>query len=298
MRKRIISVFLSAILCSGVFSPITLAKETDAYALYMEAVKNTVESGSWTEELAMTANMTITSGNAKTKTKLNVNSLMNISDYDENNLSDLQMSGSADMSVMGQSYAWNVEYEDGIAHYQYTEPNQTSADIEMDPSYFNFNTLTRDMMSNPKVSGNQITFTVPGEKMEEAGIAAVNLMSGIDDLQYGDVEVKVITNEGIGTIDTIVMNFHASLTYQGYDAEVDYTINYQFRTEMNAEGQELQNYFENSAVTDTKQINSSDNIIGEPDDLKTFCFLIGVTVIAVSLLIALVVYIGRKVHHK
>lgn len=60
----------------------------------------------------------------------------------------------------------------------------------------------------------------------------------------------------------------------------------------------IQNYFENSAVTDTKQTNSSDNIIGKPDDLKTFCFLIGVTVIAVSLLIALVVYIGRKVHHK
>lgn len=58
----------------------------------MEAVQTTVESGSWTEELAMTANMTITSGNAKTKTKVNVNSLMNISDYDENNLSDLQIS--------------------------------------------------------------------------------------------------------------------------------------------------------------------------------------------------------------
>ena len=115
------------------------------------------------------------------------------------------------MSVMNQTYAWDMVYENGVAHYTYTEPTQTSADLEMAPSCFNFDTIIDDMMEKSKVSGNKITFTIPGNKMEDAGIAAVNLMSGITNLDYDDADVEVILDKDTGAIDKIVMTFHASL---------------------------------------------------------------------------------------
>lgn len=228
MLKRTLSLLLAFMLCVGLFPITAYAKESKAYKKYQEAMQATTASGSWSEKLTMTANMAISDGSAKMKTKATITSDMDISNYDEKNLSGIKMSGSASMSVMGQAYAWDIVYENGIAHYTYTEPNQTSADLEMDPSYFNFDTMTEDMMTKAKVSGNKITFTIPGEKMEEAGIAAVNLMSGIEDLDYDDVDVEVIIDKETGTIDKMVMTFHASLTYQGYDAEVDYQIDYAF----------------------------------------------------------------------
>lgn len=200
---------------------------TDAYSAYLNATQKTMASGSWSEHLIVTANMAITDGSAKTKTKVTLTSDADVSNYSESDPSQIRMSGSAEMTVMGQTYAWNLEYENGTAHYRYTKPNQTSADKKIDPSFFNFGTMTSDMMTDAKLSGNKITFTVPGEKIAEVGIAAVNQMSGVDNLEYGDVNVTVtISNEG--KIDNIVMVFHASLEYQGYNADVDYNIDYRF----------------------------------------------------------------------
>ncbi len=200
---------------------------SDTYKAYMTAVRKTTESGAWSERLDLTANMALTNGSAKTKTKMTMTSDADISNYSENDPSRVRISGAAEMSVLGQTYAWNMRYENGTAHYQYTQPNQTSADLKIDPSFFNFETMTSDMMTNAKMSGNQITFTVPGDKITEVGISAVNQMSGVDDLKYGDVDV-IVTISSEGTIDTITMAFHASLKYQGYDADVDYNIVYRF----------------------------------------------------------------------
>lgn len=228
MIKRVLSVFLSLVICLGIFPIAAYAKESKAYKRYQKAMQATTASGSWSETLTMTVNMVISDGSAKMKTKAAVTSDMDISNYDEKNLSGIKMSGSASISVMQEMYAWDIVYENGIGHYTYTEPEQTPVDLEMDPNYFNFGTMTEEMMTKAKVFGNKITFTVPGEKMEEAGIAAVNLMQGIDNLDYGDVDVEAIIDKAAGTIDKIVMTFHASLTYQGYDAEVDYHIDYAF----------------------------------------------------------------------
>lgn len=228
MTKRFLSVFLSLVICLSIFPTTAYAKESKAYQKYQEAMQATTASGSWSETLTMTANMAISDGSTKMKTKATVTSEMDISNYDNSNLSSIKISGSASMSVMNQKYAWDMVYENGVAHYTYTEPTKTSADLEMDPSCFNFDTITDDMMEKAKVSGNKITFTIPGSKMEKAGIAAVNMMSGITNLDYDDVDVEVILDKDTGTIDKIVMTFHASLTYQGYDAEVDYHIDYGF----------------------------------------------------------------------
>ena len=211
---------------------VTDSPKSNAYEAYISAVNKTIATGNWSEHLVMTANMAITDGSAKTKTKVTLTSNANVSDYSESNPSQIRMSGSAEMTVMGQTYAWDMEYENGTAHYRYTKPNQTSADMKIDPSFFNFGTMTSDMMTDAKLSGNKITFTVPGEKIAEVGIAAVNQMSGVDNLEYGDVDVTVTISDE-GKIDNIVMVFHASLEYQGYDAYVDYNIDYRFSDSTN-----------------------------------------------------------------
>ena len=206
---------------------VTDPPKSNTYETYISAARKTTEAGNWSEYLTMTANMAITDGSAKTKTKVTLTSDADVFNYSESDPSQIRMSGSAEMTVMGQTYAWDMDYENGTAHYRYTKPNQTSADMKIDPSFFNFGTMTSDMMTDAKLSGNKITFTVPSEKIAEVGIAAVNQMSGVDDLEYGDVDVTVtISNEG--KIDNIVMIFHASLEYQGYDADVDYNIDYRF----------------------------------------------------------------------
>lgn len=228
MNKKIISFVLALIMCLSAFPVEAYAKENKAYQAYQDAIQMTTSSGSWTEDFTMTANMSIFKGSAKIKTKVTITSNMDVSNYSANNLSSIKMSGSADMNVMGQKYAWNIKYENGIAHYEYTKPNQTTADIEMDPSCFDFNSMTPDMMEKAKVSGNKITFTIPGNKMEEVEIAAVNMMSGIEDLDYNDVDVEVLIDKETGAVEKMIMAFHASLAYQGYDAEVDYQIDYAF----------------------------------------------------------------------
>lgn len=230
---RIINIFLAWMICLSVFPTVAYANENNVYELYQQAVWTTMASGSWTEDMSMTADMNISRDSATTKTKAVITSNMNISNYSENDLSGVKMSGSADMSIMGQTYAWDILYENGIAHYKYTEPDQTSVDVETDSGWFNFNSLTQDMMENAKVSKNKMTFTIPGNKMGQTGIAAVNLMYGVENLNYGDVDVEVITDSEKGTVDKMILNFHASMTYQGYDAEVDYCIDYAFSANAN-----------------------------------------------------------------
>ncbi len=129
-------------------------------------------------------------------------------------LSQIEISSLTDMKIMGQNYVWSTEYKDGVANYQYTEPFQHSQSLEIDPNFFNFETISKESILNEEISGDQIHFTVSGEKVAKIGIAAVQQISGINNLEYGDVDVAV-TLDNSGTVDQIVMNFDASVTYQG-----------------------------------------------------------------------------------
>ncbi len=272
--KKIISLLVVFATCIQMFPSTVLAKNSEAFELYQRAVNATIGSGSWTEALSMTGDMKISKDKSKIKTKVTLESVMDIDNYLEEDVSKIQMSGNVSMNVMNQTYAWNVQYENGIAHYEYTEPTQQTADIEMDPSYFNLDLLTADMMENAKASNNKITYTISGDKMEEAGITVVKLMPGIDDLRYGNVDVKVLLNESTGAIDTIEMKFKASLTYQGYDADVDYTVNYQFINKSVDSIEENQNeYQEQSEIISDGLVIYSDytNLSIRKDNVITLC---------------------------
>ena len=103
--------------------PITVyGKGKDAFLIYQEAMQKTVASRNWKEELDMDADMTIIQGKAKTKTKVTLDAVTEVSDYDEND-------SSASMAVLGQKYIWNMTYRDGKAHYEYKEPVSKTVDV-------------------------------------------------------------------------------------------------------------------------------------------------------------------------
>ena len=209
--------------------PITVyGKGKDAFLIYQEAMQKTVASRNWKEELDMDADMTIIQGKAKTKTKVTLDAVTEVSDYDENDSSAVQMTGSASMAVLGQKYIWNMTYRDGKAHYEYKEPVSKTVDVEMNPNYFQFTSLTQNMMKRGKISGDEITFTIPAEKANEIGIAAAQMIDGVENLKYSDVEVKINIDETTGKIDEILMDFQASMQYQGYNADMQYTVKYKF----------------------------------------------------------------------
>lgn len=198
-----------------------------AFGKYLAAVSKTTESGSWTEQLSLDADMSITNSSSKTKTTMTLNSTSDVFNYVEGDLSNIKISSVTDMTIMGQKFAWSTEYQDGVAHYQYTEPVQTSQDLEIDPNFFDFDVITQDAIIKEGISGNQIHFTISGDSMAAAGISAVEQISGVENLDYGDVDVTV-TLSNLGTVETIIMVFDASMEYQGFNSEVSYHIQYRF----------------------------------------------------------------------
>ena len=205
-----------------------LTQEEKAIAQYQNAAEKTMQSGAWKEKLSMSVDMKMTNGGSETKTSLTLNADMDVSDYKDNQPDNVKITGSANMKLLGQQYAWDMRYEKGVAYYDYTQPYETSTQMEMEPSYFNFNGFSAENIENAKISGNEISFKIPEDKMSDAGISATNLLSGTANIKYNDVDVVVTINKTTGKIDKIKMKFQATLNYQGYNTKAKYNIEYSF----------------------------------------------------------------------
>lgn len=202
----------------------------DIYDTYINAAKEVTKSGSWREVLNAEADMEIKSEDEKQKAKMKaiLESDTNVEGYDEQNLSAIKISGNASVRVGEQTTAWTAQYSDGIAHYEFTEPTVYSKDAVIDPVYFKFSNLTYDMILDASKSENKICFTVDGNKMSDFASEMINLLDGIENLKYGNCDVTVSIDDSSKQIKNVNMIFHASMKYQGYNAETDYNVEYRF----------------------------------------------------------------------
>lgn len=196
---------------------------------YSTALEKTTESGRWTENLEMTAGVEVSNGSEKAKTKMTLTSLMDVSNYSEDTPSSLSLSATTNLTFLGQSFCWDTTYENGIAHYQLTEPEQRSVDVPITPECFLVHPLTTDMISHASVSQNQIRLTLSGDSIG-AVVGTVNglefILSDIEHLAYRDAHLLAVIGDD-GTLDSITITFQASMTYQGSDIEADYHLLYQ-----------------------------------------------------------------------
>ena len=232
MSKKIVSFFL-AIMIGFSSSPFSVyaAGGEKAYERYEEAKKTTCAEGRWREELDVTIDMKITQGTAKLKTKAVLAATADVSDYSENDISGIKVASEGSMSVLGQNIAYQANYSDGMLYIQYTEPQEKTVDMKMAPNCFQFDNYTADIMKKAKLSGNKITFTIPGNKVKDSAVA---VMPGIENIDYDDMKVVVELDESTGKISSTTMDCHAEFQYQDCEAEGDYHIDYRFTGDGNS----------------------------------------------------------------
>lgn len=205
--------------------------DADPLERYLQAAEKTTSSGSWNEQMNMTANMVMRKGSNTMKAKAKMESSADVEGWNETDPSTLRISGWADLSVLNQNIRYTMTWQNGTAHYEYTEPEVKTIDTKVDPSYLDFGALTEDMISSSSAKENRLTFTVRGDALTEMGIAAVHdLLPGVSDLKYGDGVIEATLREDSGTIDSMTMTLSVSMTYQGYDVDADYEILYQFQS--------------------------------------------------------------------
>lgn len=237
----------------------TDANEKDIYEIYKTAAEKSISSGNWREEVRLTGDMNLVSSDQreKVKTKATLEAACNVENYDEKNLSKLKVSGDGKIQAAGQNLAWTVDYSDGVAHYQYTEPTSYTNDVAIDPICFQFNVLTREMMQDASVSGDTIGFTLSGDDMAQVTSEAMNMMNGIENLKFDNGIVKILIDKEAGIISGINMTFHASMEYMGYQADVDYDVEYQFIPTGSSKSSETERAFEGENGTWYGQFDES-----------------------------------------
>lgn len=196
---------------------------------YILAYENMTKSGSWSEKLSATVPMTVSGDGQSEQGTMKMQSNTNVKGWKEDDLSNLYLEGDGNISLDGSTaYAWTMNYKNGKLKYQYTAPYAMSAEKEMDPSLFNFGELPEKTMHNAQVKDDQITFTVPGGYMAEVGLNATQMLSELDDLDYGDATVTAAINKSDWTLKNVHMKFSATMTYMDYPVSADFDITYEF----------------------------------------------------------------------
>lgn len=205
------------------------SESRSVYETYQNAFQLTTASGCWSEELSITADMQMTNDSQTMKGTLYMSSDLDVSGYDKDDLSNLCISGSVSIGMAGMEYAWDVDYEDGVAQYNWTEPQVQTTTASIQPSFFEYQQLTENMITDASIDGQTLSFIIPANKLNYAflnsGFSDLNLLA---DITYGDVDVTVNLNPDSGEIDNMIMTFHATMEISGYEAEADYITEYSF----------------------------------------------------------------------
>lgn len=201
----------------------------EAYNAYVNACDLTTASGNWKEDVEITIDMDISDASTKAHYVIDAGATTNVFNYQKTGTSALKLQGTGYMNFANISYKWNMDYANGIAHYEYTEPNSQSSDIETEPDFFEFYEYEKSMWKDFELKKNQITFTIDGEQMTEKGLAIISSLVNMDKLQYSDVRVAVSLDETTEKIQEMKLEFQASLEFQGYDADAKYQVLYRFQ---------------------------------------------------------------------
>lgn len=257
------------------------SESRSVYETYRNAFQLTTASGCWSEELSITADMQMTNDSQKMKGTLYMSSDLDVSGYDKDDLSNLCINGSVSIGMAGMEYAWDVDYEDGVAQYNWTEPQVQTTTASIQPSFFEYEQLTENMITDASVDGQTLTFTIPANRLNYAflnsGFSDLDLLA---DVTYGDVDVTVNLNPDSGEIDNMIMTFHATMEISGYEAEADYFTEYSFikRDALQEDEVDEEDVAEGEWITEEKAIELASNYwrieAGDTDNETGFLFSI------------------------
>lgn len=203
----------------------TLIQNED-YQMYVDACEKFMENGAWHEHTKMSMDMKMKSDTSSAKYKGEVDIEADVTGYDEEDLSNLTMTGEYEAKIANQKTKFQMDYADGKVKYTMTEPENTTREVEIDESFLKFYLFDEKGISNVKAKDNEISFIVNGAYLDKNRVLAINMLSGISNLNYGDISVRAKINKSTGKLEKMTMQFQAEFQYQGYDAEAEYRIEY------------------------------------------------------------------------
>lgn len=188
-----------------------------------------MSKGNWKEKLYAQLEVQLEGEGEKQKTEGSMYSDINISGYQANDLSNLQLDGSFSYEMANQFCDMTLQYSNGNYHVEQTRPTENINDMQIDPeeiNKFDYITISEAEVKNVEKSRDRISFTVPGDVLTEKGSEISTLMPDLTDISYSDMDVVAEIDEEDNRLYNVNMTFSIKCTYQGYKAFADYNVNY------------------------------------------------------------------------
>ena len=202
---------------------------SEIFSIYQNACRELISKGNWKEELYAQMKVQLEGEGEKQKTEGSMYSDINISGYQANDLSNMQLDGSFSYEMATQFYDMTLQYSNGNYHVEQTSPTENTYDMQIDPeeiNKFDYITISEAKVRNVEESRDRISFTVPGDVLNEKGSEISTLMPNMTDISYSDMDVVAEIDEEENRLYNVNMIFSMKCTYQGYKAFIDYNVNY------------------------------------------------------------------------
>ena len=202
---------------------------SEIFSIYQNACRELISKGNWKEKLYAQLEVQLEGEGEKQKTEGSMYSDINISGYQANDLSNMQLDGSFSYEMATQFYDMTLQYSNGNYHVEQTRPTENTYDIQMNPeeiNKFDYITISEAKVKNVEESRDRISFTVPRDVLTQKGSEISILMPNMTNISYSDMDVVAEIDEEDNRLYNVNMIFSMKCTYQGYKAFIDYNVNY------------------------------------------------------------------------
>lgn len=201
-----------------------------AYAAYLEAVQALHAPGSWTETMAMRAEITLPETDFPEQTEATMGYSLNIDGYREDDPLKTQINGTVSMAVDGENrveYSISSPTEKGAA-YEYIKPEGWTATTGLSSEYHFPENITENAVSFSVQHENEIHMIVQVEPDAGNLWRYTTMYEKMGELKAVDMDILSTVNPGNGKLAALFVQFSTPMEYEGQTVNVDYSVQYYF----------------------------------------------------------------------
>lgn len=208
----------------------TVVEQGEAYAAYLEAVQALHAPGSWTETMAMRAEITLPETDPPEQTEATMGYSLNIDEYREDDPLKTQISGTVSMAVDGENrveYSISSPTEKGAA-YEYVKPEGWTATVGLSSEYHFPENITEDAVSFSVQHENEIHMIAQVEPDAGNLWRYTTMYEKVGELEAVDMDVLATIDPETGKLAALFIQFSTPMEYEGQTVNVDYSMQYYF----------------------------------------------------------------------
>lgn len=207
-----------------------IVEQGEAYAAYLEAVQALHAPGSWTETMAMRAEITLPETDPPEQTEATMGYSLNIDGYREDDPLQTQISGTVSMAVDGENrveYSISSPTEKGAA-YEYVKPEGWTATVGLSSEYHFPENITEDAVSFSVQHENEIHMIAQVEPDAGNLWRYTTMYEKVGELEAVDMDVLATIDPETGKLAALFIQFSTPMEYEGQTVNVDYSMQYYF----------------------------------------------------------------------